>query len=280
MCPLGAFSARRALAARFVVVELSKAGDSTDDICRLVHDNDSGGTETGLGILESIEVHELVITNMLGKDRSRRTTGDNGLQVVPTSANTTAVLIDQFAKRNAHLLLDCARVVDVARDTEELSTLVTFTAERCEPVASPSANGRCNGNGLDISNGGGAPEKSNCSRERRLKARLSRLSFQRFDEGSLLTANVGSHSSVDINIEIIAGAASVLADEPSLVCLLDGALEDGSFVIEFSANVDIGGGGVHGTSCDKTALDKLMGIFTHDLAIFASTRLSFVSVDD
>lgn len=44
--PLGTLSARGALTARLVVVELGKTGNGADDVGALVHDDDGCGTET------------------------------------------------------------------------------------------------------------------------------------------------------------------------------------------------------------------------------------------
>ena len=54
----------------------------------------------------------------------------------------------------------------------------------------------------------------------------------------------------------------------------------GSFLIEFSSNVDIGCCGVHGSSCDKTAFDEFVGVAAHDFAVFAGSWFAFVGVDD
>ena len=45
---------------------------------------------------------------------------------------------------------------------------------------------------------------------------------------------------MDENVKVVAGAASVLADESLFVSFLDGALKYGGFVIEFTSDVDVG----------------------------------------
>ena len=127
--PLGTLTARCALSARLVVVELGKTGDGTNNIGALVHYDDSGGTETRLRVLEGVEVHELVIADVSREDRGGRTTRDDSLEVVPAANDTTAVLVNELAERDRHLLLDGAGVVDVTRDTEELSTGVALATE-------------------------------------------------------------------------------------------------------------------------------------------------------
>jgi hypothetical protein len=50
-------SARRALAARLVLVELCESGDGVDHVGRLVHDDDGSRAETGSKVLERVVVH-------------------------------------------------------------------------------------------------------------------------------------------------------------------------------------------------------------------------------
>jgi hypothetical protein len=66
---------------------------------------------------------------------------------------------------------------------------------------------------------------------------------------------------VDVDIEVVATAASVLTDQTFLICLLDSTLQHCRSVIEFAPNVDISGGGVYYSTDDKTALDEFMWIF-------------------
>jgi len=62
---MAAFSAWSALAAGFVLVEGGESGDHADDVGGFVHDDDGGGTETGLAVLEGVEVHQLVVADVL-----------------------------------------------------------------------------------------------------------------------------------------------------------------------------------------------------------------------
>lgn len=210
------------------------------------------------------------------------------------------MLVNELAERDGHLLLDGRGVVDVARDTEKLGTSVALTAERAEPASAAAKNGGCDGDGFDVGDSGGAAEDTDGSGEWRLQAGLAGLALEGFNERSLLTANVGAHTAVDVNVEVVAGAASVLADETGLVCLLDSALEDSSLVVELATDVDVRGGAlmkrvlaagniclsaslstyVHGASGDQTALNELVGILPHNLTVLAGTRLTLVGVDD
>lgn len=56
--PASTLTARCALTATLVLVELSKTKDGIDDVGLVVHDNDSSCSETGSTVLEIIEVHD------------------------------------------------------------------------------------------------------------------------------------------------------------------------------------------------------------------------------
>ena len=50
---------------------------------------------------------------------------------------------------------------------------------------------------------------------------------------------------MEVDVEVVAGAAGVGAEEAGLVGFLDGAGEDGRFVVEFAADVDVGCGALY-----------------------------------
>ena len=188
--------------------------------------------------------------------------------------------IDELAKWNRHFLLDGARVVDVAGDAEELGAGVALASKRVEPRGAAAADGRRHSDGLDVGDGRGTAEEADGGREGRLQSRLARLAFERFDERGFFAANVGAHAAVDEDVKVIAGSAGVLADEAGFVGFLDGALEDGGFVVEFTADVDVGSAAVHGASRNETAFDELVWVFAHDLAVFAGAGFAFIGVDN
>ena len=92
---------------------------------------------------------------------------------------------------------------------------------------------------FDVGNSGRATEETNGSREWGLQTGLAGLALERLDEGGLLTTDVSAHTTVDVDVKVVARAAGVLADQTGLVSLLDGALEDGGLVVELTADVDV-----------------------------------------
>ncbi len=92
---------------------------------------------------------------------------------------------------------------------------------------------------LNVRNGSRATKDTDVSRERRLEAWLALLALEGLDEGSFFSANVGAGTAVHEDVEVVARAARVLADEPGLVGLVDGDLHVGRLVVELAADVDV-----------------------------------------
>jgi hypothetical protein len=67
---------------------------------------------------------------------------------------------------------------------------------------------------------------------------------------NLFATDIGTSTSMHMNIKRESGLTCVLAKESGSVCFVDGCLEVTGFVVEFSANVNVAGGCVHGTTSD------------------------------
>lgn len=89
-----------------------------------------------------------------------------------------------------------------------------------------------------------------------------------------------TRSAMEKDIEIVSGSARVLAQESLFVGLVNGHLDIGAFVVELAADVNVSGTGAHGFAGDQTALDQLVRVVAHNLAVLARARLALVGVDD
>lgn len=105
---------------------------------------------------------------------------------------------------------------------------------------------------------------------------------------------------MEVDVEVVAGAAGVLTDKTSLVSFLNGALKDSGLVVELTTDVDVCSSAlkqlllavldsrilqcssthVHGASGNQTSLEQLVWVLPHDLAILASTWLTLIGVDN
>ncbi|GMT31566.1 hypothetical protein PFISCL1PPCAC_22863, partial [Pristionchus fissidentatus] len=277
--PVAALATRRALSTALVLVEERETGDALHDVGLLVHHNHGGSSESGLGGDERVKVHQHVVAHALGHERNRGSSGDDGQQVVPAANDAAAVALDELLERDGHLLLHRARVIHLARDAEQLGSPVSLPSKAGEPLSSSAADGGRDGDRLHVGNSRGTAEETNIGGERRLQTGLALLAFDRLDKSRLLSANVRSHSTVDKDVEVVASSEAVLAEETRLQSLVDGLLENDGFVVELSTDVDVGSTSAHCHSSDEAALNELVRVVSHDLAILARSRLSLVSVN-
>ena len=113
--PARAFAAGRALAAALVLVEGRQAGDRADDVGRLVHDDHRRGAEARAMLAQRVEIHQHVVADRLrapAAPTNRR--GSPPADCPSRRERRRRMLLDQLAQRDAHLLLDVARLVHVA----------------------------------------------------------------------------------------------------------------------------------------------------------------------
>lgn len=238
--PGGTLTAGGALATRLVLVEFGETGNGADHVGRVVHDNDGSCSERGSVVLERVVVHQALLGSLTGDDGDRATAGDDTLEVAPATTDTTAVLLEQLLERDRHLLLDNTRVVDVARDTEELGAGVALTTEASEPSTTTTGDRWGDGDSLDVGDGRGAAKETDVGGERRLKTGLALLALERLDKSSLLTTDVGTGTTVEVDVKVVARTAGVLADEASSVGLVNGLLDVVGLLDELSTDVDVG----------------------------------------
>ncbi len=85
---------------------------------------------------------------------------------------------------------------------------------------------------------------------------------------------------VNIEVEVEAGAAGVLAEQLGFVGLVDRGLQPLALADELAAYIDVTGIGAHREAGDQAALDEQVRIVPHDLAVFAGAGLGLVGVDD
>ena len=112
--PFTAFSARRTLPATLVLVETRQSGNRSDNVGALVHDDHRRGAQPGLTVLERVEIHQLFVADAFGQDGCGGAAGDDGFEVVPTTAYAATVFLNELLKRDRHFFLNGAGVVDVA----------------------------------------------------------------------------------------------------------------------------------------------------------------------
>jgi len=86
--------------------------------------------------------------------------------------------LNKLLERNAHFFLNCAWIVDVATNTEELGAGVVLSAERLEPVGSATNYCWDDRNSLHVRHRGGAPVHPCVGWKWRLQPGTTGLAFE------------------------------------------------------------------------------------------------------
>src|SRR5262249_17394021 len=213
-----------------------------------------------------------------GNKWHRRAARNYRHQIVPAAANAAGMPLDQFAQRNSHGFFNIAVSLDMAGNAEKLGAGIVGPANAGEPSRAAAHDVRPLGDRLDIIYGRWAAIESHIGRERRLEPWQAFLSFETFQKGGFLAADIGASAVMDDDVEVEAMNV-VLADELGVVGLLDRRFEPLAFAGEFAPDIDVAGVRCHRAAGDQAPFDKKVRIMPHDLAILASAGLGLVGID-
>ena len=114
----------------------------------------------------------------------------------------------------------------MSADAKQLGSLVPLPAKAREPRSAASADCWGNRYRLHIGHRGWATEQANVRGERGLQPWFSLFSLKALDQGGLLPAYICTGSAVDIDVKVVPGTTSVLADEACGVGFVDSLLDD------------------------------------------------------
>ena len=95
-------------------INLGESGNCFDYIRRLVHNDYCTRSKTRLSILERVEVHQDLLALGFWQNRYGAATRYNTKKIIPSTPDTTTVLLNEVLEWNAHLFFDDARAVDVS----------------------------------------------------------------------------------------------------------------------------------------------------------------------
>ncbi len=143
--PAGAFAARRALAAAFMLVEIGEPRDRLHDVGRLVHHDHGSGAKARLqrrAARRNPSAQSMICSaGTSGTDEPPGMTASRLSQPPRMPPQCLSI-----SSRNgiAHRLFDRARRVHMAGDAEQLRALVVVAPEGREPVSAAPQDGRRN----------------------------------------------------------------------------------------------------------------------------------------
>ena len=275
--PAGAFAARGALAAGFVVVETADALAGAHHAGGFVHDDDRTRTQAGTGLLDRIVVHRAVHHDLGRQHRHRRAAGDHTLQLVAVAH--AAGHFQQLGERRAEADFIVARLVDVTGHREHLGAAIVRLAQAHEPFRSIADDRRHRGIGFGVVDRGGLAVQAEIGRERRLVARLALLAFQRLHQRGFFAADIGAGAERGVDLHIDPAAQQVLAQPAVFTGFLQGVVETlERLVVELATQVVVGHIRTDRVAGDRHAFQHRMRVVAQDVAVLAGARLGFVGV--
>ena len=169
-------------------------------------------------LLDVLAVHlALEFEFLAGLENLRgRTAGNDGLELAPVAqAAAERGIVDEFADRGlADFDLVIAGALHLAAEADDARAGVVRRAELGEFRAAHRDDVLHVAERLDVVDDGRAHVEPEHGREiRRLDARIGPLAFERFDEAGFLAADVSARAAMDVNLQIVAAAENVLAEE-------------------------------------------------------------------
>ena len=225
--PAGALAARRALAAAFMHVEFRQPRDRLDHVGGLVHDDDRRGAQaaarTSRRLSKSIST---VVADRLRDQRHRGAARNDRQQIVPAAAHAAGIFLDQFLAAECQAPPRHCTACSHGRRCRKLSARCCSAGPSAANHAAPRRRiVGATAMRLDIVHRGRAAVQPDAGRERRLHPRHALLAFKAFQQRGFFAADIGAGAAMQEHIEILAGAAGVLADQPGRVGLVDRGLQ-------------------------------------------------------
>ena len=115
---------------------------------------------------------------------------------------------------------------------------------------------------------------------RGLDARVGALAFEGLNETSFLTADVSTGTAVNEDFAAVVGTKNIRTDEVGGAGFGDGFFKNAGALSHLAANVDVGLLHVIRETRDNRALDQLMRILLHDVAVLECARFRLVGIND
>ncbi len=276
---LGADAAGEAFAATLVGEEGHGVVGGFDHVAGVVEGHDAAGAEEGAvgfdaGVIEGEVVENLVAEEAAGE--SGHGDGLNGASFLGTSGP----IVEEGFEWEAEGNLVVAGALDVAGEGDEFGAGVVAEAEGVVPFGALVNDGRNGAEGFDVVDSGGFVFESVGDGEGWFVAGEGVFTFERVEEGAFFTADVGSGSTPDVEVEGESGVEDVISQEPGFAAFGEAFFEEGVGFGVFVAEVDEAARGSGGKAGDDHSFDEGEGIVVHEGAVFETAGLAFVGVAD
>ena len=171
-------------------------------------------------------------------------------------------------------------LLDVAADRDELRAGRVLHADLGVALGAELDDVRQRRQRLDVVDQRRALVEALVGGERRLQARVAAFALERVEQAGLLAADVGAGAAVQDERAVEARAEDVAAEVAGLVGLGDRRVEHVGLLLVLAADVDERLRRVDRVGGDDDALDQLMRVLLHQLAVLERPGLGLVGVDD
>src|SRR5690606_16463652 len=206
--------------------------------------------------------------------------GDDRLEA-PSGWRTAAHVVQEVleGKTKGHLVV--AGPGDVATNREQLGSgaaRIVGASEALVPLRTIPDDVRNGRERFNVVDRGWLTEQACNCRERRLDTRIATPSLERVHEGGFLAADVRTGALVDNDINALAAAHCVLAQDAVVVCLTNRAVHPQERLGELATYIDVRRLGAYGVCPYRNALHESVRRPPHDLAILERSRLRFIGI--
>ncbi len=132
---------------------------------------------------------------------------------------------------------------------------------------------------FDIIDDGWFAEQAFDGGEGGFDARPRALAFKAFDQSGFFAADVGPGTAMQDDVEVEAGAMNVPAEDPGSVAFANGSIQNAVAGAVLVSKIKIGAIGPNGVAGENDALDQLMRVLFHQVAVVEGAGFAFISVD-
>ncbi|KAG0775049.1 hypothetical protein G6F22_013596 [Rhizopus arrhizus] len=274
--PAGAFTARGALAAGFLVEELADAAGELDAADAVIEHHDGARTQARAQCTDGVVVHRQALQLGRGQHRHRHATRNRALQ---GAARTQATgHFQQVVEGGAQRHFEVAAVLHATGHREALRAAVGGQAQALEPLRAVADDRRHRTVGFGVVDRRRLAVQAEVRRERRLVARLALLAFQRFHQRGFFAADVGAVAVERVQLEAEIRTQQLVAQEAGGARLFQRFFEALVDFEDFAVDVVVADADAHGVGRDRHAFNHDVRIEAQDVAVLAGARLGFVRV--
>src|SRR5664279_3548990 len=275
--PAHAFAARRALAARLVVIEANEHLQQADHARAFGDDDHAARAETRAcrdqaGVIEREQL-DLGGGEHLGRDAA----GDDALELL-AAEHAAAVLVDELRERVAVFDFVHAGPRHVSRDRDQLRARALRGADLAERLGAVAHDARDVGERLDVVDDGRPLVEAAHGEARRPVARVALPAFERGQQARRLAADVRAGAPVDDDVARERAVGDAGAEQAGRIRLLDRAGEASIGQVELAADVDEGMAHLQREGGDQHRLDQQVRRVLEDPAVLEGAGLALVGI--